>query len=68
MFYDLNVPWTSDEAGLRRTIAFLDERRFEKPFTDTTSHISQLVTMFLRYHTLCQENFRPIWYNSTLLR
>jgi len=29
MFYDLNVPWTPDEAGLQRTIAFLDERTFE---------------------------------------
>ncbi len=61
MFYDLNVPWTSDEAGLQRTIAFLDERTFEA-FTETqTSHTSQLATMSSRCHTLCQESFRQTW-------
>jgi len=26
MFYDLNVPWSPNEASLPRTLSFLDER------------------------------------------
>lgn len=28
MFYDLNVPWSPNEAGLPRTLSFLDERAY----------------------------------------
>ena len=26
MFYDLNIPWTTDSVQLQRTLAFADER------------------------------------------
>lgn len=28
MFYDLNVPWTTDHVQLQQTLAFLDEREW----------------------------------------